>query len=67
MDRSAEGILKYLIASLEYNLQELNECGDAPFPLGAKYAYVECLEIIQHWEEASSLGLDYDIEKRFPI
>lgn len=67
MDRSAERILEYLIVSLEINLQELNGCEGASFSLGAKYAYVECLEMIQNWEKASSLGLDYDIEKRFPL
>lgn len=67
MDRSAEGILKYLIELLEYYLGELNGLEEDRFFLGEKYAYVECLEIIQEWENAKFLGLDYDVEKRFPI
>ena len=65
-DRSAEAILEYLIGLLEYYLEELNET-EEEFFLGEKYAYVECLEIIQEWEKAKALGLNYDIEKRFPI
>ena len=31
------------------------------------YAYLECLEILQGCPEFRKLGLDYDIEKRFPL
>lgn len=66
MDRTAEGILEYLIGLLEYYLKELNSI-EGDFFVGEKYAYVECLEIIQEWEMANKLGLDYNIEERFPI
>lgn len=67
MDKSAEWILQYLIELLEYYLEELNGMKKDGFFLGEKYAYVECLEIIREWEHAKRLGLDYDIEKRFPL
>lgn len=67
MDRTAEGILKYLIELLQYYLADLNGSEDDKFLFGQKYAFVECLEIIQEWDQARALGLDYDVEKRFPI
>ena len=67
-DRSAEGILKYLIDILEEDLEELNtlEVVD-DFSNGEKHACVECLEVIREWEKAEDYGLDYDIEERFPL
>ena len=67
MDRTAEGVLKALIESIEYTLEELNGTESDPFCLGQRYAYVECLEIIQQWEKAASAGLDYVVEDRFPL
>ena len=66
MNKTAEEILKYLIELLEYYLWEINDL-DGDFFIGEKYAYIECLEIIQKWEKASEAGLDYNIEKRFPV
>lgn len=38
------------------------------FAYGEKTAYVECLEWIQMaWEEGKENGLDFDIEKRYPL
>ena len=34
---------------------------------GEKFAYVECLEMIQEWEKADEYGLDYDIEEKYPV
>lgn len=64
--KSADMILIYLIELLEGYLLEINDT-DEDFPTGEKYAYVECLEIIQQWDKAREAGLDYDIEERFPI
>lgn len=66
MDKTAEVILRYLIELLEDYLLEINDM-DGDFSIGEKYAYIECLEIIQKWEKAGEAGLNYDIEKRFPI
>ena len=67
MNGSAEKILKYLVEVLESNLSELNGLEEDEFILGEKYGYIECLEIIQEWEKAKDAGLDYNVEKRFPI
>ena len=37
------------------------------FLLGQAYAYVECLEILQKCAQLRMLGLDYDIESRYPL
>lgn len=66
MDKTADVILKYLIELIEYHLLEIDD-SDGDFSIGEKYAYIECLEIIQKWEKASDAGLNYDIEKRFPV
>ena len=34
---------------------------------GAKAAFTECLEIIQHWEGARWNGLDFNIEENYPL
>ena len=67
MDNTAEKILRYMKELLELYLGELNGLEYDVFVFGEKTAYVECLELIQTWEHARSAGLDYDIEKRFPI
>ncbi len=67
---TAEETLEYLIELFVYYLEELkeaNEYNKNPFIHGEKTAYVECLEIIQRWDKASTKGLGFDIEKRFPI
>ncbi len=66
MEKTAEVILRYLIELLEDYLLEINDM-DGDFSIGEKYAYIECLEIIQKWEKAGEAGLNYDIEKRFPV
>ena len=66
MDKSADMILNYLIELLEGYLIEINDL-EGDFSIGEKYAYVECLEIIQKWEKAGEAGLNYDIEERFPV
>ncbi len=67
MEKSAEEVLKYLIGYLELCLDELYEAEENDFVYGEKTAYVECLEIIQTWSKAKSSGLDYDIEKKYPL
>ena len=37
------------------------------FAWGQIYALSECMEILQHCPLALSLGLCYDIQKRYPI
>lgn len=66
---TAEETIKHLIELVQLNLEELEAATeiDNLFLHGEKVAYVECLEVLQKWECAVDLGLDYDIEERFPI
>lgn len=66
---SAKEALHYLIGIIHTNLEELGEHNDAcnQFVYGEKVAYVECLEVLQLWEFAENYGLDYEIERRFPL
>lgn len=67
MTISAEEVLTYIKELFESYLEELNGTEKREFSYGEKTAYVECLEIVQKWERASEIGLNYDIEKRFPL
>ena len=60
-----KGTVKYVIEYAEMTLDELSDCHD-DFAIGEKYAWVECLEILQTFKCAKKLGLDYNIEERFP-
>ena len=64
---NAKEILIYLIETLLLYLDELSEIIIDPFTYGEKTAFVECLAIIKHWEEAAIYGLDFDIEGIYPI
>lgn len=70
---SSEEVLQYitdrLIDYLDNDLSEQPECyDDWEFVFGEKTAYVEVLEMIrERWDHASDNGLDFEIEKRFPI
>ena len=67
--KSRQQTLKTLIRTIHLNLQELTETKSVleDFCLGQIYAYVECLEILQLCPSFRNLGLDYDIEKKFPL
>lgn len=67
---SAEEILKYMKDLLIYYLDmlgDISEHGKEPFLYGEKTAYTECLEIMQSWEKAKEIGLDFNIEGRYPL
>lgn len=62
--------IKHLIDIMEFNMQELYEFPPeerSDFAWGQIYALSECMEILQHCPLALSLGLCYDIQKRYPI
>ena len=68
MRRKADDILAYMISLLTLSLDELQSCDKHnEFAYGEKTAYVECLEVIQDWNRAKEFGLNYDIEKRYPL
>lgn len=60
----------YLKNLLLYYLDELKHVSNhknAQFAYGEKTAYTECLEVLKLWEESAQHGLDFDIEKRYPL
>lgn len=63
---NSEQVLEYLISLL---LEYINELYDekSEFCYGERVAYTECLEIIQHWDKAKKKGLNFDIEKKYPL
>ena len=66
----AEEILVYLAELLLLYLEELKDAkgaGENSFRYGEQTAYTECLEIIRAWKDATKIGLDFDIEKRYPL
>ena len=68
--KTAEQVLKDMIATLTVYLKELSKnfgFSVSEFVYGEKTAYIECLEWIQSWEHAEENGLNFDVEKRFPL
>ncbi len=67
--RKAEDILIDMIHFFQEYLDAINDYNDVDmdFLEGEKFAYVECLEMIQEWEKADEYGLDYDIEEKYPV
>ena len=63
--------IEMLIRIIHTDLQELFEVKEISenrdFLLGQIYAYVECLEILQLCPAFRRLGIDYDVEKRYPL
>ena len=66
---TAEEVLADLAVRLPAYLEELKEAAweNERFAYGVKTAYVECLEIVQLWKDSARYGLDFPIEKRFPL
>ncbi len=66
---SAQETLLYMVQRLTAYLEELREARaeGEDFAYGEKTAYTECLELIQLWEGAKENGLDYEIEKKYPL
>lgn len=67
--RTAEEILIEMIELFQEYLEDIQGTGEdmEGFLYGEKTAYVECLEIIQHWSKAYMYGLNYKIEEKFPL
>ena len=63
---TAEAVLIKLKQIAEFDLDDLcskKEANKELEPL--KMIYIEMLEVIQMWDRAKYIGLDYDIEKRY--
>ena len=68
--KTAEQLLPDLIQILKSYLTELSNIQDTPkeqFAYGEKTAYTECLEWLSAWDKAEENGLNFEIEKRFPL
>ena len=68
--KTAKRVLKDTISLLIEYLQDLSHISNQPhtqFAYGEKLAYTEILELLSEWEKAEKNGLDFDIEKRFPL
>ena len=59
--------LKDLLLNYLDELKGVRDKSDTLFAYGEKTAYTECLEVLQLWENAERNGLDFDIEKRYPL
>lgn len=66
-NKTDEEVLLILKDTIEISLEEISALKRTSFLFGEKMAYVECLEIIQSWEKAKEIGLNYDIEERYPV
>ena len=68
--KNAEEVLKLLAEHLIMCIEELQKFGDTKanlFHYGEQLAYMECLECIQYWDKSIKYGLNFDIEKRYPL
>lgn len=66
----AKEVLEHMAERLLEYLEELKDIkpDDADcFGYGERTAYTECLEMIQLWENAKQAGLDFEIEKKYPL
>lgn len=65
---TAKEVLIEIKKVAEYDLNYFytyNEVDTTIEPL--KMIYIEILEIMQQWDGAKAIGLDYDIENRYPL
>ena len=66
--RKINNNLLLLIDHILSSLDELkNGCPGDDFILGQKYAYVECLELLQRLASPSELHIDFAIEDKYPL
>lgn len=62
--------IRQLIRTIHESLREIYDSGrekSEDFAIGQVYAYIDCLEILQSCPAFRKLGLNYEIEKRFPV
>ena len=60
--------IKTMLIERLKELQEIKSDDENQFAYGEKTAYAECLVWLQTvWEDAKKNGLDFDIEKIYPL
>lgn len=61
----------YMISVIQSDMNELAEAErlepHSDFRTGQMYAYAECLELLQLCSTFRDFGLDFEIEKRYPL
>ena len=61
-------VLRTLTEHILSSLDELTAGAlEGDFILGQKYAYVECLELLQSLADPSELHIDFVIEEKYPL
>lgn len=69
--KTAEEVLKIMIGFLLEYLDDLYEYNrfyqSHAFQYGQKVAYLDCLIMIKMWEKAIENGLNFDLEKTYPV
>ena len=61
-------VLRTLAEHILSSLDELTAAAlGGDFILGQKYAYVECLELLQRLASPSELHIDFVIEDKYPL
>lgn len=61
-------VLRTLTEHILSSLDELTAAAlEGDFILGQKYAYVECLELLQRLVVPSELHIDFVIEDKYPL
>lgn len=66
----AEEVLMLMADALLEYLEELKDSKavDADgFAYGQRMAYTECLEMMQQYDDAKALGLNFNIENKYPL
>ncbi len=66
----AEEVLETMIRIISEYLEDLKDFKDREeeqFQYGERTAFTECLEYLQAWDRAKEIGLDFDIEERYPL
>ena len=69
---SPNKLLGYITDVLLFTLEEIQERipenGENDFLCGEMTMIVDCLELIhKHWKRARKFGLNFEIEKKFPL
>ncbi len=67
---NTKSVLQYIIKILLRYIDELKDIQNTEseqFQYGEKTAYTECLELLQMWEHSDKCGLNFEIEKKYPL
>ena len=71
MKRQSQKTNNILLSLVDHILFSLNELQhdylSDNFILGQKYAYVECLELLQNLADPSALHIEFVIENKYPL